>query len=441
MEASGECAFAVRPVFVPAMWKVLKKLPFRVLLFSALYPPHVLGGAENSARNLAEWLRAQGVDVGVVRATDEGEAPGEDVTPTGIRIWRVETPHIYSTVRFPSAPAWKKPIWHLQDHLDPRIRKPIGAVLDQFKPDLVNVHILQGLGYPALLETARRRIPVNYVLPDLGLACVRMSMFRRGKDCVQQCTGCRLSSWYKSKLVQRQEEISFVSPSHANLETLSRFFPVRNYRSTSILNPNAYPKPRVERSSAPGLRLLYAGRIHESKGVDLLLQAVDRLADRHAVTLSIAGKGQQEAELRETYGGKPWCRFLGFLSQGDLADEMMRSDLLCIPSIWAENSPGVVIQALGLGLPVLGSNWGGIPELVHDGENGRLVTESTADAWAVAIENCILHPEELEQWRAKALAQAQDFDQDAIGARLLAWMKETAFRGRIDGVSPTDAPS
>lgn len=398
----------------------------KVLLVTALYPPLMLGGAENSARNLAEWLVRQGVEVAVVRATDEGEAEGVETNEHGVRVYRVRTSHIYPPFRFPAAPGWKKPLWHLQDHFAPGIAARVGRILDDFAPDLVNVHMIQGIGYPVLRELARRRIPVNYVLPDLGLACIRMSMFKNGSDCEGHCAPCKASASYKLGLVRKLERVGFISPSRSNLETLSRFFPVKDYPHTVILNPNAYPQPTRPRSESPTLRLLYAGRLHASKGVDMLLEAVETLVAETGITIRLAGKGQQEEELRARFGDKPWCTFLGFLSQQELANEMMDSDLLCIPSIWAENSPGVVIQALGLGLPVIGSDRGGIPELVEDGVNGRLVTEQTVAAWTDALGKIARGQEPLASWRASAAATAQDYTQDAIGERVLAWMKSIA---------------
>lgn len=398
----------------------------KVLLITALYPPLMLGGAENSARNLAEWLTKQGVDVAVVRATDTDEPEGVETNEAGVRVYRVRTSHLYAPFRFPEAPAWKKPLWHLQDHFARGTATKVGQILDEFEPDLVNVHMIQGIGYPVLKELARRRIPVNYVLPDLGLACIRMNMFKNGKDCQGHCAPCKASAAYKLGLVRKLDRVSFVSPSRSNLETLARFFPVKEYPHAVLLNPNAYPEPTVPRQESPTLRLLYAGRLHSSKGVDMLLEAVERLAGDLDVTIKLAGKGQQEGELRARFESRPWCSFLGFLSQQELANEMMSSDLLCIPSIWAENSPGVVIQALGLGLPTIGSDRGGIPELVSDGVNGRLVGEQTVDAWESALRKVAIGEEPLDVWRANAASAAHDYTQDGIGRKVLGWMTRQA---------------
>ena len=398
----------------------------RVLLLSALYPPKHIGGAEMCAESLAEYLAAEGNDVGVVRATDRDEPEGDELTTAGVRIWRVRTPHLYPAFRFPEASSWQKPIWHLQDHFDGRIRPKIGRILNAFRPDLVNIHLIQGLGYPLLEETAARAIPITYTLHDLGLACIRMSMFKDGHDCVTQCTGCKLSARYKQALIAKQKRVTFISPSRANLETLKRFFPIAPGQATAILNPNTYLKPTIPHVESGTLRLLYAGRLHESKGVRLLLDAVESLAAEHDVSLALAGSGFQEAELRARFGGRPWCRFLGFLGQQDLANAMAGSDILCTPSIWAENSPGVVIHALSVGLPVLGSDRGGIPELVRDGMNGALVRDLTAEGWARAIRGVLDDRRCLGAWRAYAIAHAADFDQPAIGAKILDWMRRSA---------------
>lgn len=407
----------------------------RVLQVSSLYPPKVLGGAEVSARNLSDLLASAGHEVLVVRAADRDEADGEERTPTGIRVHRLKTPHIYPIFRFYDAPSMQKPFWHAQDHFAQSLRNKFAGILDEFRPNLVNVHLLQGLGYPLLKEVAARRIPVNYVLPDLGLACIRMNMFRNGKDCRSHCLSCVASTRYKLGLIRAQASISFVSPSRANLETLSRYFPVKDYPHAVILNPNSYPRPKIQWRESETLRLLYAGRIHESKGVDILLETVERLARDWPITLTLAGQGQQEDALRARFGQAQWCKFLGFISHAQLADQMMESDLLCIPSIWAENSPGVVIQALGLGLPVMGSARGGIPELVRDDQNGCLVQDTSVQGWYDALHGALKDRARVSRWHRNATAQADEFEPGAIARTMLDWMVRSAAR-TLPQVSP-----
>ncbi len=404
----------------------------KILIVSSLYPPYMIGGAEQSAWRLAEWLSVNGADVAVVRATDQDEAPGTSVSENGVRIYSVRTAHLYPVFRFPNAPSWQKPLWHLQDHFSSGANAAIGQILDEFRPDIVQIHMLQGIGYPILRELASRKLPVNYVLHDLGLACIRMNMFKKGENCENLCAACKYSSNYKQGLVRDIGNISFISPSQANIDTLNKYFPVKTYPNINLLNPNIYPPATVERQSSATIRLLYAGRIHPSKGVDMLLEAVRPLAATFDISLTIAGAGPQEAELRSQFENAPWCRFLGFISQEQLSNEMANSDLLCIPSVWAENSPGVVVHALSVGLPVLGSAKGGIVELVRDGFNGALVNDLTVTGWREAIRQLLEQPETLAAWHANAVATADDFGQDALGAKVLAWLTLAASGTRDD---------
>jgi len=105
---------------------------------------------------------------------------------------------------------------------------------------------------------------------------------------------------------------------------------------------------------------------------------------------------------------------------------MVNADLMCIPSIWLENSPGVVVHALGLGLPVAGSDKGGIPELVKDDHNGTLVPVGDVDRWRRTLEQAILDPNRLGRWRENATSEKARFEQQSIARSLERFMHEVA---------------
>ena len=173
-------------------------------------------------------------------------------------------------------------------------------------------------------------------------------------------------------------------------------------------------------ATAERLRLLYVGRLHTSKGVQILLEALDGLGPQPGFTLDVLGSGPDEAEWRAQYGDRPWLRFAGHVSLQTVADRMENSDLLLVPSIWNENSPGVIIQALLQGLPVMGSDKGGIPELVQHGENGLLVPAGDVAAWRAAVAGLVANPEQLAPLRANALAASGRFAKTALSHEALA---------------------
>lgn len=380
------------------------------------------GGAELSAYNLAQWLVKQGAEVGVLTTAKTPEEVCADQDFEGMKIWRVWMPRQYPHYYYATAKWWQKPLWHLQDHFDPRNRKVAAKIIEVFKPDYIHIHVLQGLGYNILRDIAKSGAETAYFLHDLSLACFRMSMFRKGRSCETKCGLCRISSAYKLKCLKKIRMLDFISPSRANLETISRHFPIKYWPNAAILNANRYPSATIARTESERLRILYVGRLQPNKGIDLLLAAADNLAVKYPFTVTVIGSGPQEAELHDKYGKKPWCNFTGFINQQEISNYMINSDILCVPSVWAENSPGVIIHALSLGLPVMGSDKAGIPELVEHRKNGLLVPPGDALAWQTALETLISDPSMLTPWRAYARENAYKFEQDYIGDTLLNFL-------------------
>ncbi|MDP2234455.1 MAG: glycosyltransferase family 4 protein, partial [Actinomycetota bacterium] len=157
--------------------------------------------------------------------------------------------------------------------------------------------------------------------------------------------------------------------------------------------PNAVPLPEsTPRSSGAGChapsRFVFAGRLSADKGVDVLLRAAAESGTR----VLIAGDGAQRAELEQlasTLGGKARsgysAEFLGRVS-GERIDELLcGAHAAVVPSVWYENAPMSVLEPMALGVPVIASRIGGIPEMVDDGVEGFLVEPGDAGALAEAM--------------------------------------------------------
>jgi glycosyltransferase involved in cell wall biosynthesis len=393
----------------------------KILQICSLYPPEHFGGAEDSAFNLGSWLAGRGHEVHVLAsAASRGEARRIE-TPEGVAVWREFFPRPYPIYHFPSAPAALKPLWHLADHAAPGNRRIGRKVLDAVAPDLVAIHMIQGAGYNILRDVAARDVPVVYYIHDLGLACVRMSMFSGGRNCEKLCLPCALSADYKRGLLRAVPRIGFCSPSQAHLDRLRLFQDLGDAPRTVILNANAHPGSDVVREPSLATRFIHVGRVHRTKGIDILLKAAARVQAKAPLSMTVVGDGPDLGMLEGEYGDAPWCRFTGRVSRQEVADLVAGSDVLCAPAVYRENSPGTVIHALSLGVPVLGSRIGGIPELVKDGLTGALVAPGSVDAWACALEKAATAPGLVDFWRSRCAAGRGAFSQDALGERHLAF--------------------
>ncbi len=155
------------------------------------------------------------------------------------------------------------------------------------------------------------------------------------------------------------------------------------------------------------VRCLAVARLIARKGISELLQAW-RLLPRGAYTLEIVGDGPQHAELHalaSSLGLESEVTFAGSLDRQELAARCQHSDLFVLAP-HEEAFGNVFAEALAAGLPVVGSNIGAIPELVHHGENGILVTPGDSEAIAAAVralgENPVRRAEIATRNRARA---------------------------------------
>lgn len=132
--------------------------------------------------------------------------------------------------------------------------------------------------------------------------------------------------------------------------------------------------------------ILMAARMHPEKGYEVLLRAMPKVAARvESVTLLIAGTGALESHYRAltaSLGLEERVRFLGF--RRDLPDLMVAADVVVLPSL-AEAFGLAVAESLYLGVPVVASTAGGLPEIVEERVNGLLVPPGDGDALAGAL--------------------------------------------------------
>lgn len=123
------------------------------------------------------------------------------------------------------------------------------------------------------------------------------------------------------------------------------------------------------------------------KGHEYFIEAAARVLSRAKdVTFLIVGEGPEEGRLRArvaSLGLSSNVRMLGF--RDDLLNVFRSLDLFVIPSVEGDTIPQVLMQALAMGLPVVSTTVGSIPDVVQDGKTGFVVPPRNADALADRI--------------------------------------------------------
>ena len=143
--------------------------------------------------------------------------------------------------------------------------------------------------------------------------------------------------------------------------------------------PNAIDSSAIEPSPGIGDYVLYSGRLSQEKGIQTLLRAMIGLP----LPLRIAGDGPLRPVLErfvDRNGLRDRVAFCGHLTGNDLSRLYREAAFVVLPSEWHENAPIAVLEAYAHGKPVVGSNLGGIPELVQNGITGHLFPAGDAEA-------------------------------------------------------------
>jgi glycosyltransferase involved in cell wall biosynthesis len=157
----------------------------------------------------------------------------------------------------------------------------------------------------------------------------------------------------------------------------------------------------VPKASPP--RILYAGNLLRSKGVDCLVRAFAKLqAEGRRMSLRILGEGpdrERLVRLGEELGVHDRIEWLPFRPQTAMPEEYGQATVTVLPTLGdAEGLGLVLVEALLAGSAVIGSRAGGIPEVVEDGVTGRLVTGGDVEQLAAAIAEICDDPVKRHQW-------------------------------------------
>lgn len=201
-------------------------------------------------------------------------------------------------------------------------------------------------------------------------------------------------------LRQLNEADTIVVPSQNFLRTVVGGFP--SVRDKLRCIHNGYDEREFHPASvqttevATRVKALFIGHLIPKKGVDVLLQALAQCSVKE-IDLRILGDGQQRAKLEaliSSLGLTGRVTILGFKSHKEVFEELIRCDLVVVPSRVESESFGLVaLEAMACGKPVIASAVGGLPELVSDRVSGLLVPVNDAIALAGALELLAGDPE------------------------------------------------
>ena len=372
------------------------------------------GGAEKSIVLIRDGLRRQGHE-SIVMATDK-DSSGQDIFADEL-IPAIEGVGIVRLLRH---------FWYQAAY------RQVRSVIRDFRPDIIHLHTVSEFSPSILWGSGRTPTVMTVHGPEeftLGLLpwLLPPSDYKTHsyQPADMRLVGHLRYAYYHylqrsvyQLVLQRLKLV--IAPSQYMAQAITPDFPatqiIQIYNGINL--PRMIPLPQT---SCP--TILYVGRLEVVKGVDVLIRALAELRhDLPGVKLKIVGDGSQRQSLKtlaQRLDLSKAIEFTGWVKSDSIIKQYATAQMLVIPSVWPENLPTVAIEALAIGRPIVGSNTGGIAELIDDGKNGFVVEAGDEKALAQAIYGILSDPDLLQSMAKASLAKSRSFDDKTFVDKLL----------------------
>jgi glycosyltransferase involved in cell wall biosynthesis len=410
------------------------------------FPPTFAAGAELRAYRMARWFLGLGHKVRVicVEAIDHlGEFTFVDDELDDIPVRRL----FFSFEKVPSELRWR--------FNNPWIGDQVEKYLLESKTQVM--HLISGylMSTSALKAAQRMNIPTVVTLTDFWFLCPRVTLWRtngslcEGPEGTLKCVRClreesrryRLPAQVAPKFVDSvwrwlakhptvghylglPDELDAVEERQLVLrEALDSVDVVicpscflQEVFIQSGVNPSrlVFARQGVDSSGEDvpqrrdddgKLRIGYMGQLAKHKGVDVLFQAFQQVKGGDlSPELYVYGDLKQSpkyvSRLNRLRAGNERIILAGRYERHMVWQVLAELDVVIVPSLWYENSPNTILEALAAQVPVVASNLGGMAELVKHQVNGLLFTVGDADDLASQLQRLVDDVELLPRLRA-----------------------------------------
>lgn len=411
----------------------------RVIVVSNYYPPNFIGGAEIIAHNQARQMQKEGLakllvvsldatnryETGTVYMDEVGDIPvvrvavqGACFDQTGINFFNK----------------------YINDVFD--------DICSIVNPMVVHCHNIIGTSLGIVDIAKQHNAKVCVTLHDNWGFCFKNTMLNNfGELCTNSlnCSSCMeyltyggmripigLRKNYFRRIFERID--AYISPSEylANSYVKAGF----SYHKMNVIwNGIDFEEFKtVEKIPSDKLRITFVGYFGKHKGVDLLIKAVGLLRNED-IEINLVGAGSEQ----ETYkkiatkcSVLHQLRFWGKLANKDIVNAYAETDIYCLPSIWPENQPVSITEAMACGIPVIASNLGGNKELVQDGVTGFLFEAEKVEDLAAKIKFFFDNRGEIENYGAAGKRVISQYDYHKQVKKILTLYDEMSAASGLD---------
>lgn len=417
----------------------------RVLFLTNLYPPFEGGGYGQLCQEVAEGLKQRGHSIAIVTSTfgidfSKDREPEENV----YRILNTEVD--------------LRPFWgsftlffgqrrRLQETLD-----RFQTVLETFQPDILFVWGMWNLPLELVSRAENLPIPkIVYYLADYWPTLPNALVLHWKEPARAWYTALpkKILAKLAMRKVRRAEkdiklrfENALCVSQFVRRNLLEAGVPLENarviYNGICLDSFLAASKAHQSRQPSNEFALLYAGRFSPVKGIETAIEALAKLPhSRRKVTLTLLGSGPFEyveklSRLAKNLGVDQQVIFGGQVPREQMPGEMSRFDALIFSSVWPEPLARVVQEAMAVGLVVIGTQVGGMAEILEEGVNSLVFSPNRPDELARQIQR--LAEDSSLYLRLTAAAQntvKEKFDFQRTLNEVENYLLELVFEGQV----------
>lgn len=331
----------------------------------------------------------------------------------------------------------------------PAVDQAFADLLDQLRPDVVHIGHLNHLSTSLVFRAKERSVPVAFTLHDYWLMCPRGQFIQMypenpsdnwavcdGQD-DRKCAVHCYSRYFGGGDSEYEQDTSYwtgwVGRRMAHIrdacEDVDLFIAPARYLLHRFRDEFGLPEEKLryldygfhlerlqgrQRTSGEPFTFGYIGTHIPAKGVDHLIQAFGDIGGECQLRIWGRDRGVETAGLNELARQLPGGRgerieWMGeYRNQDIVAEVFNRCDAIVVPSVWAENSPLVIHEALQSRVPVITADYGGMAEYVNHEQNGLLFHHRNPCSLAKQMRRLAGEPELAVRLGARGYVQSKD---------------------------------
>jgi glycosyltransferase involved in cell wall biosynthesis len=422
-----------------------------ILMCCNFYPPFFIGGAELIVHAQARRMIQLGHRVTVFCGRDDGAYEHYSMVE-----------EVYEDV--PVIRLYLRPsnFSQGQNFRNPQVDAAFGAVLDRIQPDIVHFHNIMGLSLGMVSAAKRRNIPAYVTFQDHWGFCFKNTRLKTAEAVCQdfsECADCGASLtgqegrfdhvWLRndylalqfSKLHRMVYPSRYLSTAYGQAGIPEQQTAVIS-QGMDVDRFSVLQQSRQNRTYSQPVVFTFIGYLGAHKGLPILLESLKTLHESGALgqlcRFNIVGEGEYGIALKNfvaRYQLEDFVKLWGKVGHGEVEQIYVQTDMLLNCSIWPENQPVTIMEAMSAGIPVMASALGGNLDLIKNHKTGLLYECASAEALTNAILEISQNPQLLKSWGAEAYADIRDNTRDRYVENILELYQqspiENPFQDRI----------